>query len=480
MCPFTKVEESFNIQAIHDVIHETSNVDSYDHLQFPGVVPRTFIGPLVLGALSSPGVLIMRTLSFDKLYEQYLVRGVLLLLTCVALRTFINSFSKAFACRESIRWFWLISASQFHIIFYSSRPLANTFALIPTLISIKYFLDRRTEKFVRWAAISTFIFRTELVLLFGPLFLLGVMQKRCRLQRGLIYGIIWSLVSILISTCIDSYFWKHLLWPEGEVLRFNVLENKSSQYGVMKWHWYFTSALPRAMLNTGFFVLFAIISDKELRKFLMPFIAFLSLYSILPHKELRFIMYVLPIFNAVAAKFISDQIKKRESRFACTFNLIASSHIIANGILALFFLHISYYNYPGGQAMLKLHELVPSSTEVHLHIDVYPAQTGVSRFLELNPNWIYNKTENIDKLSSEYSQFSHLLIEHKDEKFFNYRFEVLDTVFTYSWFSADDVTWVLRNPLEALRICLQKGVCRLIGLKPAVTIMKRREDVQFP
>jgi alpha-1,6-mannosyltransferase len=62
--PYTKVEESFNIQGTHDIlIHGIpgNNVDqfltaNYDHISFPGSVPRTFAGALILSGLSRPFV----------------------------------------------------------------------------------------------------------------------------------------------------------------------------------------------------------------------------------------------------------------------------------------------------------------------------------------------------------------------------------------------------------------------------------------
>ncbi|KAL9077737.1 MAG: hypothetical protein Q9161_000109 [Pseudevernia consocians] len=67
LAPYTKVEESFNIQATHDIL--TYGIPSwgtkwehtglwlrehYDHLTFTGSVPRTFVGPLALAGVSGP------------------------------------------------------------------------------------------------------------------------------------------------------------------------------------------------------------------------------------------------------------------------------------------------------------------------------------------------------------------------------------------------------------------------------------------
>ena len=130
IAPYTKVEESFNIQATHDILTyglPTSNItqyiqSNYDHSSFPGAVPRTFLGALILAGISKP---ILYLTGGE--YGQFITRGVLGIFNAFALLRFKSGLAKAFG-KDVGRWYILLQATQFHVIFYASRTLPNMFA----------------------------------------------------------------------------------------------------------------------------------------------------------------------------------------------------------------------------------------------------------------------------------------------------------------------------------------------------------------
>lgn len=71
------------------------------------------------------------------------------------------------------------------------------------------------------------------------------------------------------------------------------------------------------------------------------------------------------------------------------FQLLILGILFLSFIGSLGFLYISSLNYPGGFAFHELHVIEKENPNVHVHIDVYSAMTGVSRFGQLRNDWKY-------------------------------------------------------------------------------------------
>lgn len=90
---------------------------------------------------------------------------------------------------------------------------------------------------------------------------------------------------------------------------------------------------------------------------------------------------------------------------------VVVGQLLVNSFYTSACLYVSHHNYPGGRGIRELHRLLPATEDVFVHIDTFAAETGVSRFLEENQNWRYDKREDISTTSPEVQMYSHLLME---------------------------------------------------------------------
>ncbi len=320
-------------------------------------------------------------------------------------------------------WHLLVSVTQFHVMFYASRPLPNIFALAVVMHALAFWMEGKQAAFILSSAFAILVFRAELALLLGIILFMDLAVGRVRLLPTIGYGLLATIISLGATVGVDSVMWRQFwLWPEGQVLYYNVVLNKSSNWGTSPWAWYFYSALPRCMCSSLLFVPLGVHLDKRTLIYVFPALAFVFLYSFLPHKELRFIVYVFPLLNipvAEACKRLVDNALRKKSIWKQLFALIAVGHLAVNLVFSMALLFVSKHNYPGGQAIMKVQEMEAGNTQNHpainLHIDVYTAQTGVSRFTQLydDGSWQYNKSE--DLAVSELATFTHLLVGNVED-----------------------------------------------------------------
>ena len=396
-CPYTKVEESFNIQAIHDILYHGTNISKYDHHEFPGVVPRSFIGPLFFSGIALPSVNFLSTLNVPKNFMQFMVRFVIGCFGLIGLKLFSSALQIRFGSTVK-KHFLLITAAQFHYLFYCTRPLPNTFAQILALPAIAFWLKKDMARFIWFSAFAIIVFRFELMILLGTCLLISLAQCHLSFRTLLMHAAPAGILALASTILIDSFIWERWLWPEGEVAWFNVVLNKSGEWGTSPFLWYFKSVLPRTLLTSAIFIPWGLRSDVyRCMSLAIPALTFILAFSLLPHKELRFIYYTFPLLNAISARAYADLYlrftKSLKWKLLYIFALLC---LVVNLFASSMFLFASMHNYPGGEIMDALHDKVPCFKPVHVHIANYAAQTGVTRFSELCPNWRYNKTENLD------------------------------------------------------------------------------------
>ena len=514
-CPHSKVEESFNLQATHDLFYhgvgpawraataqqitascsdvhdessdvcvETNATDGlpYDHLQFPGVVPRTFTGAFVLSLIAKIMAFIVPKSIFalpsHPMVVQFLIRFELLILSWMAHVRLACSLEAYFAKKQRVKtngvhitpksvfgYYLLITASQFHIPFYSSRLLPNTFALLLTTHAYAEWLNGRFDRTAIYLVFTTAIFRCDVLLLLFTVGLTMLLRRELRIVQALAIGIVTGIIGVLITAPLDSLLWMRMVWPEFEVWWFNAVDNKSSEWGVMPFHWYFSNALPKGLLLTIFLIPLAFFNlkdwtkhkannnntviDHTLLQFFIPTFGFVVLYSFLPHKEMRFIFPALPMFNACAAYGLSKLHSIAvAARKGAGWNFISKGvyvcglmTVVITMIGSLLFLRLSMENYPGGTALEHLKNHFEATSEisghharkwqdVHVHIDVAAAMTGVSLFGQRSVTDLYPiqisksgyEAENVSKDPSR--SYTHLLSEEQSVR----GYHIVDTI----------------------------------------------------
>ncbi|KAI0366186.1 hypothetical protein BV20DRAFT_972227 [Pilatotrama ljubarskyi] len=441
LAPYTKVEESFNLHATHDVIMygvRPENLHKYDHFAFPGAVPRTFVGSVALAWLSQFALRVGSVFgSFsDKMDVQVVVRLMLAAVNALGLSLLRRAISRRFGGPTSVL-FVILTCTQFHLLFWMGRTLPNMFALFPANVALYLLVDRapnatrpsssNVHRAIALLVFAAVVFRGELLLLLGPLVLQVIVRRYTSVAEIIKVGFVAGAISAILTVVVDSYFWQRWpLWPELYGVFFNVVEGKSAEWGVSPFHSYFTSHLPKLLLSALPLSVLGAALDRRIRGLLVSYLAFLVLISGLGHKEWRFIIYVVPALNIAAARGANWLISRKKSTlFGRLSFLIVAGMLFANCLATFLLARSSCANYPGGAALYAFNQLFASEHGVHVHISNLAAQTGASLFLHSHAppflpgmdvghptDWVYNKTENLtmeDLAASR--QITHLIAE---------------------------------------------------------------------
>lgn len=292
LAPYTKVEESFNVQALHDFINVgVDEIMLFDHVTFPGSVKRTCLGILFLslpsiffrdtmkkwaGILVSLAILLHRTLptsigmlsyggieemfTMTKLPQLIVTRFLLAIFTCVSLIHLRRSV--LYSCSQNSRliglWFSLLLYPLPHIIFYSSRFLPNFLCFPLTNLGIALFISGDITRSLTILVFTGIVFRFEVLIFTGILIVLCISgffrdgNSLISIREAIVSVGVSGIMSIFLCSRVDSYFWDvKFVIPEFESFVFNVIGGNSSDWGVESPMAYFTKYLPK-LFAAGF------------------------------------------------------------------------------------------------------------------------------------------------------------------------------------------------------------------------------------
>lgn len=205
-------------------------------------------------------------------------------------------------------WYWYYNAS---------RTLINSVETCLTIIGLSFFpwsdSGGKNVKFL-WIIGLLGIARPTAAIVWLPMFIYHVLNTSARNRIFLIVRYVAvALFYVSISTAIDTFCYGHFVVTPWEFFKINVLQRTSENYGTMHYLWYFTSALPVLLGLQNLALPFAVYqvcrnySKSRQSMVLIAIVAWtMGVYSLLAHKEFRFILPLLPILIYLTTTNIID------------------------------------------------------------------------------------------------------------------------------------------------------------------------------
>lgn len=177
--------------------------------------------------------------------------------------------------------------------------LETLIVLTIQLASLK--LDKNSQYF--WITFAMFIssaIRPTILVFFVPHLIKWFFDSQQKL-RFVLHALLSFGLAMLIQILIDYCYYGHFTFVLYNFIEFNFISGLSKFYGTHPVHWYLSEAIP-AMLNLQLlpFLLY-LTSNVDLFCLLMC-IWPIFVFSLLGHKEMRFILPILPTLSIFAAK----------------------------------------------------------------------------------------------------------------------------------------------------------------------------------
>ncbi|XP_077232697.1 alg9-like mannosyltransferase family isoform X2 [Tasmannia lanceolata] len=201
------------------------------------------------------------------------------------------------------QWALFSQLTNWFMFFCLTRTLSNSLEAVLTIVSLFYWHSFRgspnkvplaSRKLALAIAALACAVRPTNAIIWLYVGMWDLLETRCRMKL-LFCEVLPIGVLVLGITCLlDWWMYGSWIFVPLNFLKFNFLSSGGDYYGTHKWHWYFTQGFPVMIFTFLPFSAVGVYKSKEWKIFgLIAWV--LGLYSMLGHKEFRFILPVLPI-----------------------------------------------------------------------------------------------------------------------------------------------------------------------------------------
>lgn len=219
-------------------------------------------------------------------------------------------------------WYMMVNFTNWFLLHNLTRTLANS--IETTLFSIflcywpvypgrQHAADnqeshnrmRGRRRVALICAAVCFLLRPTSAITWAFFALLHLYQTKHRLEFLLEASGI-SVIILAIGTAIDTFYYGRLVSPLVSFVQFNFLTSGAAHYGSHPWHWYLSNGLPMLLGPYLVPLLFSIGKATTFHNPLSWLVAVnVFFFSLIGHKEARFLMPLIPVLNIFIASTIS-------------------------------------------------------------------------------------------------------------------------------------------------------------------------------
>lgn len=209
---------------------------------------------------------------------------------------------QTFPGQEDVLWYAIaITGGSAFNFFCSTRTFSNSLEMVLTTIALTYW--PRSAQLIDWRGFTTSliiasvscVFRPTNALIWGFLGLVLIKQSPYRVRVAFLALLVVG-VTFTLNFGLDYMYFGEPVFPLVKFLQFNLFQSLAHFYGSMPWHYYLSQGLPILLIGYLPFALGDLLTPRlSTSSGLVYFI--ITVYSLLRHKEFRFIYPLLPILH---------------------------------------------------------------------------------------------------------------------------------------------------------------------------------------